>query len=89
MLGLNLINKVFAKLGLEMRTRRGNNQSKTEVMFIPKASFYLPPKDNTIEAPPPQNTPLITSPVDDTTDDDDTPLTPQTPKKPWQKLSPQ
>ena len=80
-LRLNLINKVFAKLGLEMHIGRGTNQSKMEVMYVPKASFYLSPKDNTIKAPPPQNTPLITSPADDTTDDNDAPLITQTPKK--------
>jgi hypothetical protein len=40
-LGLNLINKVFAKLSLEMHIERGNNQSKTKVMYIPK-SILLP-----------------------------------------------
>jgi hypothetical protein len=35
MLGLNLINKVFAKLGIEMHIGRGNNQSKTKVMYVP------------------------------------------------------
>jgi hypothetical protein len=32
MLGLDLINKVFAKLGLEMHIRRGEKLSKTEIM---------------------------------------------------------
>ncbi len=55
-------------------------------MYVPKASFYQSPKNNnTIEAPPPQNTPLITSPADDTTDDNDAPLTTQTPQKPLKK----
>ncbi len=40
-LGLNLINKVFAKLGLEMHIGRGNNQSKMEVTYVPK-SILLP-----------------------------------------------
>jgi hypothetical protein len=56
-LGLNLINKVFAKLGLEMHIGRGNNQLKTEVMCVPKTSFYLSPKENTIKAPPPPKYP--------------------------------
>jgi hypothetical protein len=85
MLGLNLINKVFAKLGLEMHIGGGKNKSKIEVMYLPKTSFHLSPKDNTIEAPPPQNTPLITSPADDTIDDNDAPLIAQTPKKPLKK----
>jgi hypothetical protein len=50
-------------------------------MYVPKASFYLSPKENTIKAPPPQNAHLITSPADDTTDDNDAPLITQTPKK--------
>ncbi len=50
-------------------------------MYVPNASFYLCPKDNTIKALPPQDTPLITSPADDTTDDDDAPLTTHTPQK--------
>ncbi len=68
-----------------MYIERGEKQSKTKVMYVPKASFYLSPKDNTIKAPPTQNTPLITSPADDTTDDDDTPLTTQTPQKTMKK----
>ncbi len=82
MLGLNLINKVFAKLGLEMHIGRGEKLSKMKVMYVPKASFYLSPKDNTIKAPPPQDTPLITTPADDTTDDDDAPSPPKPPQKP-------
>jgi hypothetical protein len=80
-LELNLINKVFAKLGLEMHIGRGEKLSKPEVIYAPKDYFYLSPKDNTIEAPPLQYTPLITSPADDTTDDNDAPLTTQTPPK--------
>ncbi len=85
-LGLNLINKVYAKLGLEMHIGRGENQSKTEAIYVPKASFYLSPKDNTIKAPPPHNTPLITSPADDSTDDNDAPLITQTPQKTLKKI---
>jgi hypothetical protein len=62
-----------------MHIGRGEKLSKMEVMYVPKASFYLSLKDNTIEVPPPLDTPLITSPANDTTDDDDTPLTTQTP----------
>jgi hypothetical protein len=75
MLGLNLIDKVFAKLGLEIHIRRGEKESKTEVMYIPKASFYLSPKDITIKVPPPKNIPMIIFLADDTTDDNDAPLT--------------
>jgi hypothetical protein len=72
-----------------MHIGRGNNQSKTEVMNVPKASFYLSPKFNTIKAPPPQNTPLITSPADDTTDDNDAPIITQPLQKNLRKPSSQ
>jgi hypothetical protein len=77
-LGLDLINKVFALLGLEMHIGREKQLLKMEKIHIPKASFYQSPKNNcAIEVPPPQNTPLITSPADDTTDDNDTPSPPK------------
>jgi len=85
---LEMINQVFTKFGLEMHIGRGDQLSKTNIMYISKASFYLPPKEsNTIKAPPPKPTPLIasTSPADDTTDDDDAPLITQ-PKKPLNKI---
>jgi hypothetical protein len=73
-----------------MHIERGKQLSKTKIMYIPNTSFYQPTKDtNTIEAPPPQFTPLITSLADDTTDDDDGPLTTQISKKPTKIPSPQ
>jgi hypothetical protein len=48
MLGLDLINKVFAKLGLKMHIGRGEELSKTEIMYVPKASFYHSPRTTTL-----------------------------------------
>ena len=63
-----------------MHIGRGEQLSKTEIMYVPKPSFYQTPADITIEAPPTQNLPAIASPADDTTNDDDAPLTTQNKK---------
>jgi hypothetical protein len=89
-LGLDLINKFFAKLGLEMNIGRGEQLSKTKIMYSPKAFFYQSPKNNNASAALlPKNIPLITSPADDTTDDNNTPLTTQIPKNSKRRPSPQ
>ncbi len=75
-----MIDKVFKKFGLEMHIGRGDQLSKTEIMYVPKPSFYQTPADITIEAPPTQKLPPIASPADDTTNDDDAPLTTQNKK---------
>jgi hypothetical protein len=51
-LDLEMIDWVFQKFGLEMHIGRGEQWQKTEIMYIPKPSFYQPPTNNTIETPP-------------------------------------
>jgi len=56
-LGLEMIDKVFKKFGLEMHIGRGDQLSKTEIMYVPKPSFYQTPANITIGAPPTKNLP--------------------------------
>ncbi len=57
-------------------------------MYVPKPSFYQTPTNITIGAPPTQTLPPIASPADDTTNDDDAPLTAPNQKSPMKKPSP-
>jgi hypothetical protein len=56
-LGLEMIDRVFQKFGLEMHIGRGEQLSKTEVMYVPKPFFYQTPTNITIGAPPTQTPP--------------------------------
>ncbi len=63
-LGLEMIDKVFKTIGLEMHIGRGEQLSKTEIMYVPIPSFYQTPTNITIGAPPTQTLPPIASPAD-------------------------
>jgi hypothetical protein len=65
--GLEIIHRIFASFGLEMHIGRGEQPSKTEIMYIPTANFYTHKSHQTL----PQHHIYINSPTDDTTNDDE------------------
>jgi hypothetical protein len=65
--GLEMIHRIFASFGLEMHIGRGEQPSKTEIMYILTANFYTHKSHQTL----PQHQMYINSPADDTTNDDE------------------
>ena len=72
--GLEMIHRIFALFGLEMHIGRGEQLSKTEIMYVPKSSFYCSSKLPQALTPPRTQT---ATPADDTTDDNEDRITDQ------------
>ena len=87
-LGVEVIHKAFIRLGLELHLGHGDTKSKTEGMYIPRATFFHEADANTL--PTPAATPAIpfeptnqptNNPASDTIDDDGNQIAPSSRSK--------